>query len=111
MPKDDQKITSLHLQAGYRSLVSIFLFTVYEWEANGYGIGHILSINMEMPAYTFKQWHTDHGPVLRVNLGAQEWVMVSDTDILQELLVHHGAASSSRPFVNYSSGHYALNKK
>ncbi|KAI7885068.1 cytochrome P450 [Lichtheimia hyalospora FSU 10163] len=64
-----------------------------------------------MPAYTFKQWHLDHGPVLRVNLGAQEWVMVSDTDILQELLVHNGAASSSRPFVNYSSGHYALNKK
>lgn len=64
-----------------------------------------------MPAFTFKKWLTEYGPVLRVNLGAQEWILVSNLDIIQDVLVRNGAVASSRPFFNYASGYYALNKK
>ncbi|KAJ8655157.1 hypothetical protein O0I10_009192 [Lichtheimia ornata] len=73
--------------------------------------GHILSLDTSMPAFTFKKWLTEYGPVLRVNLGAQEWILVSNLDIIQDVLVRNGAVASSRPFFNYASGYYALNKK
>lgn len=52
-----------------------------------------------------------YGPVLRVALGAQEWTIVSNLDIIQDVLVRNGAVASGRPFFNYASGYYALNKK
>lgn len=73
--------------------------------------GHLLSIDTSMPAFTFKKWLMKYGPVLRVALGAQEWTIVSNLDIIQDVLVRNGAFASGRPFFNYASGYYALNKK
>lgn len=44
-------------------------------------------------------------------MGVQPWVVLSDAQLTQELLVTKGAVASDRPFHTFSTRYYALGGK
>ncbi|KAI9491276.1 cytochrome P450 [Zychaea mexicana] len=64
-----------------------------------------------LPGFKFHEWHKECGPVLRIDVGVQRWILVSDHEIVQHLFVTNGAVASNRPFQLFSSQYYALGKR
>ena len=65
----------------------------------------------KLPGLKFHDWHKQYGPVLRADMGVQKWILVSDPEIVQTLLVTHGAIASDRPFQLFSGKYYSLGKR
>lgn len=57
-----------------------------------------------MPAHKITEWHKKLGPILRIKMGVQDWVFVSDPIIAQELFASQGAVTSGRPFLTFGNG-------
>ncbi|KAI9275905.1 cytochrome P450 [Phascolomyces articulosus] len=73
-------------------------------------VGHLLCFD-KLPGLKFDDWHKQYGPVLRVDMGVQKWILVSDPEIVQHLFVTHGAIASNRPFQLFGGKYYALGKR
>ncbi|KAI8139433.1 cytochrome P450 [Fennellomyces sp. T-0311] len=73
-------------------------------------IGHLACFD-KTPGLKFKDWHDQFGPVLRIQMGVQPWIICSDQNIVHTLLVTHGAVASNRPFQTFASHYYALGKR
>ncbi|KAI8994723.1 cytochrome P450 [Pilobolus umbonatus] len=59
-------------------------------------IGHVLAF-AKSPIKASKDWHRRYGPLVRVRMGVQNWLLVGDPLLAHKLFVIHGAVTSSRP--------------
>ncbi|KAI8876971.1 cytochrome P450 [Backusella circina FSU 941] len=72
-------------------------------------VGHLLSLG-KYPTRTFKKWHKELGPVIKLKMGVQNWVSLNDPQLAQELFAHKGIDSSRRPLTNFGL-HYSYNER
>ncbi|KAI8334328.1 cytochrome P450 [Chlamydoabsidia padenii] len=63
-------------------------------------VGHLLSLG-ELPGTTLTQWNKELGPLLRLKMGNQNWVVIADPYIAHEIFVTNGAVTSDRPIHTY----------
>lgn len=64
-----------------------------------------------IPAMQFKKWHDETGPIYKVRMGKQTWVMISDPYLAHEIFVKNGANTSSRPYHRFNCDIYARNSR
>ncbi|KAG0763226.1 hypothetical protein G6F22_018466 [Rhizopus arrhizus] len=48
------------------------------------------------------QWHNENGPILKINMGNQLWIMISDPLLAHEFFVKAGSSTSSRPYHRFN---------
>ncbi|KAI9269164.1 cytochrome P450 [Phascolomyces articulosus] len=72
-----------------------------------YIIGHLLNFIIKMQAHKLKVWHDELGPVIRLQIGAQPWIVVSDPSIVHYLFTTNGTTSSNRPYQILSAHYYS----
>ncbi|ORY65762.1 cytochrome P450 [Pseudomassariella vexata] len=60
-------------------------------------VGRVHDLNRFCMWKTFKQWADIHGPIYRTSMLGQQFIVISDEDIAQELLVKRGHIYSGRP--------------
>jgi hypothetical protein len=58
--------------------------------------GHVLSLG-EFPSKTITQWHAELGPIIKIRMGAQTWIMIDDPALAHKVFVTNGADTSHRP--------------
>ncbi|KAI9028247.1 cytochrome P450 [Phycomyces nitens] len=73
-------------------------------------IGHIMSLG-KSPTEKVKEWHEQLGPVIRLNMGVQEWILVNDPDIAHQIFVRHGVKTSERQRHRYAHDVYGKGGK
>lgn len=102
--------------------VSLLLFSTYKLTRNinqikgikeipehssGYPyIGHLFSLG-ELPGVTIAKWHEELGPIIRIRMGVQNWISISDPILAHKIFVQHGNTTSCRPYGTYSYKHYS----
>lgn len=64
-------------------------------------VGHMLSLG-EFPGATVHKWHEQLGPIIKLHMGVQTWIMVADPILAQKILVLHGTKSAFRPYSHFS---------
>lgn len=57
----------------------------------------------KIPAHKITEWHRKLGPILRIKMGVQDWVFISDPNIAHDIFVSQGAITSGRPIINFDS--------
>ncbi|KAI9491887.1 cytochrome P450 [Zychaea mexicana] len=73
--------------------------------------GHIFQIDKDLPAVKFHEWFYKYGPLVRINIGSKEWILIGDSYIANELLKTKGALTSGRPYHPFTTDYYALNRR
>ncbi|KAG2230874.1 hypothetical protein INT48_003037 [Thamnidium elegans] len=68
-----------------------------------YYLGHIPQMG-SVPAHKITEWHKELGPILKVKMGVQDWVFISDPMIAQEIMATQGAITSGRPYLTFGNG-------
>ncbi|KAI9282730.1 cytochrome P450 [Sporodiniella umbellata] len=68
--------------------------------------GHLLALSLS-PTKQIKKWHKKVGPILKLNMGNQIWVMISDPYLAHDIFVGSGTATSSRPYHHFLSDLYS----
>ncbi|CAO3637352.1 unnamed protein product [Mucor hiemalis] len=58
--------------------------------------GHMLSLG-DSPWNTITQWHQELGPIIKLKMGAQTWIIVDDPALAHKIFVSNGAETSYRP--------------
>ncbi|KAI8142836.1 cytochrome P450 [Fennellomyces sp. T-0311] len=74
-------------------------------------IGHLLSFGGLPPGFKLKEWHDELGPVIRIQMGVQPWICISDPEIAYQLLVMNGAVASNRANHGFTAIYNARNKR
>ncbi|KAI8883842.1 cytochrome P450 [Backusella circina FSU 941] len=69
-------------------------------------LGHLLSLG-DVPSTQISKWHDQYGPIIRVKMGIQNWIFVSDPLLAQKIFVGSGIYSSARPYSTFSTKHYS----
>lgn len=59
-------------------------------------VGHLLSLG-DKPSNTIAQWHSELGPIIKIRMGVQIWIMVADPALAHKIFVTNGAETSHRP--------------
>lgn len=115
LPKFDSKNHNrLAVQVASVAAVSSILYATYKSVSNDnkknqtYGkeipspkssypyVGHMLSLGSS-PWNTITQWHEELGPIIKLKMGAQTWIMVDDPALAHKIFVSNGAETSYRP--------------
>ncbi|ORZ02475.1 cytochrome P450 [Syncephalastrum racemosum] len=73
-------------------------------------LGHLISLGNE-PAVQMAKWQRECGPIFRVYMGVQPWIMIGDPYLAHEIFVTNGAATSGRPFQVYSHRYYSMDQR
>lgn len=73
-------------------------------------VGHMLSLG-ELPGRKVTEWHNEFGPIIKLHMGVQTWIMIGDPVLAHKIFVSNGADASYRPHSVYSHNHYSLNGK
>ncbi|KAI8638928.1 cytochrome P450 [Parasitella parasitica] len=73
-------------------------------------IGHMLALGTA-PGKQLVEWHKEFGPIIKVHMGKQVWIMVDDPELAHKIFVLHGAETSFRPYSTYASEHYSFRGK
>ncbi|KAI9486152.1 MAG: cytochrome P450 [Benjaminiella poitrasii] len=68
-----------------------------------YYLGHIPLMG-SMPAHKITEWHRQLGPILRIRMGVQNWVFISDPYIAHDVFVSQGTLTSGRPYLTFGNG-------
>lgn len=71
-------------------------------------VGHILSIGADANKQ-FIKWHEELGPIFQIKMGRQIWIMISDRQLAQKVLVTHGAETAFRPYNTWGYRYYSFN--
>ncbi|CAO3576608.1 unnamed protein product [Absidia cylindrospora] len=71
-------------------------------------IGQLLSLG-SVPILQISKWQEALGPLLRLKMGKQQWIMISDPFIGHDIFMTHGAKTSGRPTGSYGYDIYAYN--
>ncbi|KAI9026497.1 cytochrome P450 [Phycomyces nitens] len=72
--------------------------------------GHILSLG-STPSIKIRKWHQELGPIIRLNMGAQPWILISDPYLAHELFVKNGINTSDRHKHSYAYWMYSKGGK
>ncbi|KAI9491715.1 cytochrome P450 [Zychaea mexicana] len=72
--------------------------------------GHLLSLG-DVPALKITEMQQRHGPIMRIYMGVQPWVMISDPLIAHEIFMTKGSITSGRPFQLYTHNYYSINQR
>ncbi|KAI9245377.1 cytochrome P450 [Phascolomyces articulosus] len=72
--------------------------------------GHLLSLG-EVPAFKITEMQKKHGPIMKIYMGVQEWVMISDPLIAHEIFMTKGSVTSGRPYQLYTHEHYSIHQR
>lgn len=69
-------------------------------------IGHLWTyvFSGDIVAMAMARRNVGMGPILRFYMGPKPWVIISDPDIVHELLNVHGVSTSHRPKHSYEHG-------
>ncbi|KAI7852762.1 cytochrome P450 [Circinella umbellata] len=70
--------------------------------------GHLFSLG-DQPVIQLMQWHQELGPVIRIQMGVKNWLVISDPHIAQELLVTNASSTSGRPFSVLATKYRSMN--
>ncbi|KAL9541409.1 hypothetical protein MBANPS3_009135 [Mucor bainieri] len=73
-------------------------------------IGHMLALG-NAPSKKLIQWHKELGPIIKIHLGQQTWVLVDSPELAHKIFVTHGSQTSFRPYSTYASEHYSFRGK
>lgn len=73
-------------------------------------IGHMLSLG-ELPGRMVMKWHRELGPIIKLQMGIQTWIMIDDPVLAHKVFVTNGAEASYRPHNAYSHNIYSLGGK
>lgn len=73
-------------------------------------VGHMLSLG-NSPGLKIKEWHRKYGPIIRLKMGIQTWILVDDPQLSQKIFVSHGIDTSYRPYSTFGYKHYGKNGK
>jgi hypothetical protein len=68
-------------------------------------VGRVHDLNRFCMWKTFKEWADIHGPIYRTSMLGQQFIIISDEKIAQELLVKRGHIYSGRPQIRALIGH------
>lgn len=73
-------------------------------------VGHMLSLG-KLPGKTISKWHAELGPILKLKMGAQTWVMVDEPALIHKIFVEKGAETSYRAESIYAFKQYSMGGK
>ncbi|KAI9009331.1 cytochrome P450 [Phycomyces nitens] len=68
--------------------------------------GHLFSLG-KVPGDRIAEWHNELGPIIKLNIGAQVWVIVSNPQMAHELFSLRGSVTSARPSHFYFNDIYS----
>ncbi|CEG66623.1 hypothetical protein RMATCC62417_03168 [Rhizopus microsporus] len=51
----------------------------------------------QIPGETFTKWHHEYGPIFRIKMGVQKWLILGDAQIAHDILVSKGSVTVGRP--------------
>lgn len=91
------------------------LFGIYTYKKKELKIftpskGHLLSLG-DVPSKQMTQWHKTTGPIYKINMGNQLWIMISDPFLAHDIFVKAGSSTSSRPYHRFTTDMYNMNDK
>ncbi|KAG2228138.1 hypothetical protein INT45_009184 [Circinella minor] len=72
--------------------------------------GHLLSLG-DVPAFKLTELQKKHGSIMKVYMGVQEWIMISDPLMAHEIFMTKGSVTSGRPFQLYTHQYYSINQR
>jgi hypothetical protein len=72
--------------------------------------GHIFSFGSS-PGKQIQKWHKEVGPIYKLRMGIQNWVMIDDPELAHKIFVTNGAISSHRPESWFCQGYYSKDGK
>ncbi|GAA5798502.1 hypothetical protein HPULCUR_003906 [Helicostylum pulchrum] len=73
-------------------------------------VGHMLSLG-KLPGKTVAKWHEELGPIIKLRMGVQNWIMVNDPILAHKIFVVKGAETSHRPQNTYAHNSGGLGEK
>jgi hypothetical protein len=73
-------------------------------------VGHIFSMG-ELPGKKVSEWHKELGPIIRLRMGVQTWIMVDEPTLAHKIFVSQGVETSHRPESVYGFHHYSMKGK
>lgn len=65
----------------------------------------------DVPSKQITQWHKTTGPIYKLNMGNQLWIMISDPFLAHDIFVKAGSSTSSRPYHRFTTDLYNMNDK
>ncbi|CAO3695805.1 unnamed protein product [Rhizopus stolonifer] len=57
------------------------------------------------------QWHKELGPIFKIKMGNQLWIMIGDPFLAHEIFVRKGSSTSSRPYHRFNVKIYGKNNR
>ncbi|KAI9013850.1 cytochrome P450 [Phycomyces nitens] len=69
-------------------------------------VGHMFSMGSN-PSIQVEKWHQELGPIIRIKMGIQSWVIINDPVIAHDVFVRNGTRTSGRPVHSFSTGLYS----
>lgn len=73
-------------------------------------VGHMFSLG-STPAKQITKWHKETGPIYKINVGTQLWILISDPNLAHDVFVKAGSSTSSRPYHRFSVDIYGKNNR
>lgn len=65
----------------------------------------------EVPSKQITQWHKEAGPIYKIDMGNQLWIMISDPLLAHDIFVKAGKSTSSRPYHRFNVEIYGRNNR
>jgi hypothetical protein len=53
------------------------------------------------------KWHAEYGPIIRVRMGVQNFIFISDPYLANKIFSGFGAHSSGRPYSTFVAKQYS----
>ncbi|KAI8150053.1 cytochrome P450 [Fennellomyces sp. T-0311] len=72
--------------------------------------GHLLSLG-DVPGFKITEMQEKYGPLIRIFMGVQSWIMVSDPLMAHEIFMTKGSITSGRPFQLYTHKYYSIHQR
>ncbi|KAL0096762.1 hypothetical protein J3Q64DRAFT_1709302 [Phycomyces blakesleeanus] len=69
-------------------------------------VGHMLSMGFT-PSFQIEKWHEQYGPIVHINMGAQQWVIFNDPVLAHDLFVRNATKASDRRRHKFTNGMYS----
>ncbi|KAI9246447.1 cytochrome P450 [Phascolomyces articulosus] len=73
--------------------------------------GHLFKIPSSLPALKFDEWHRQYGPLIRVKMGVEQWIVIGERRIANDILKAKGAVTSGRPYHLFLSQYHTLQQR
>jgi hypothetical protein len=73
-------------------------------------LGHIFALG-SCPSKQVTKWHDEIGPIYKIYMGNQLWIMISDPFLAHDIFVKAGSSTSSRPYHRFLIDIYGKNNR